>query len=278
MMRYLKLVNFEINRFSKIYISLLLITLVSQFAGVIIVTKSLLNNAREIISREKLSEATYITQYGGGIDFTHIANTLWFLGPIALSAVALIFYIFLIWYRDWFGKNTFIYRLLMLPTSRLSIYLSKATAIFLMVLGLIAFQIIILPMENALFNSYAPESLLKMEMSTFAIAKLNSVLNLVIPGTFTQFLFYYGIGLMIMSILFTAIMFERSFRIKGIILGLVYVGISAAVFLAPVFVMESGNFYFYPNEILGLQLALGIILTGLSIWLGSWLLKNRVTV
>ncbi|MDV7764901.1 hypothetical protein [Peribacillus sp. CSMR9] len=277
MMRYLKLVNFEINRFSKIYISLLLITLVSQFAGVIIVTKSLLNNAREIISREKLSEATYITQYGGGIDFTHIANTLWFLGPIALSAVALIFYIFLIWYRDWFGKNTFIYRLLMLPTSRLSIYLSKATAIFLMVLGLIAFQIIILPMENALFNSYVPESLLN-EMSTYGITKFIPILSLIIPSSFTQFLLSYGIGLMIMSILFTAIMFERSFRIKGIILGLVYVGISAAVFLAPVFVMESGNFYFYPNEILGLQLALGIILTGLSIWLGSWLLKNRVTV
>ncbi|MDW7615974.1 hypothetical protein SC499_14870 [Peribacillus simplex] len=277
MMRYLKLVNFEINRFSKIYISLLLITLVSQFAGVIIVTKSLLNDASKIMSDEKLSEAAYISKYLG-IDFTDITNTLWFIGPIALSAVALIFYIFLIWYRDWFGKNTFIYRLLMLPTSRLSIYLSKASAIFLMVLGLIAFQIIILPMENALFNSYVPESLLNMEMSTFAIAKLNRVLNLVIPGTFTQFLLSYGIGLMIMSILFTAIMFERSFRIKGIILGLVYVGISAAVFLAPVFVMESGNFYLYPNEILGLQLALGIIVTGLSIWLGSWLLKNRVTV
>ncbi|MFE4240201.1 hypothetical protein [Peribacillus butanolivorans] len=277
MMRYLKLVNFEINRFSKIYLSLLLITLLSQFAGVIIVTKSLLNDARKIMSEEKLSEAAYITNYGG-IDFSHIANTLWFQGPIALSAVALIFYIFLIWYRDWFGKNTFIYRLLMLPTSRLSIYLSKATAIFLMVLGLIAFQLIILPMENALFNSYVPESLLNMEMSTYSIAKLNSVLNLVIPSTFTQFLLSYGVGLMVMSILFTAIMFERSFRIKGIILGLVYTGIAAALFLAPVFIKASENFYFYPNELLGILIALGSIVTGLSIWLGSWLLKNRVTV
>ncbi|MFE4812421.1 hypothetical protein ACFQ9Y_14770 [Peribacillus simplex] len=277
MMRYLKLVNFEINRFSKIYISLLLITLVSQFAGVIFVTKSLVKDAREIMSEERLSEAAYITNYGA-IDFTHIANTLLFLGPIALSAVALIFYIFLIWYRDWFGKNTFIYRLLMLPTSRLSIYLSKATAIFLMVLGLIAFQIIILPMENALFNSNVPEALLNMEMSTSTIAAANRVLMLIIPSTFTQFLLSYGIGLMIMSILFTAIMFERSFRIKGIILGLVYCGIAAVLFLAPVFVMEFGDFYFYPNELFGLLLALGIIVTGSSVWLGSWLLKNRVTV
>ncbi|CAH0273655.1 MULTISPECIES: hypothetical protein [Bacillaceae] len=275
MMRYLKLVNFEINRFSKIYLSLMLITLVSQFAGVIIVTKSLLKDARDIMKEERLSEAAYITNYGG-IDFSHIAHALLFVGPIALSAVALIFYIFLIWYRDWFGKNTFIYRLLMLPTSRLSIYLSKATAIFLMVLGLIAFQIIILPMENALFNSNVPQALLN-EMSTYSITKLIPILSLIIPSTFTQFLLSYGIGLMIMSILFTAIMFERSFRIKGIIMGLLYCGIAAVLFLAPV-LMEIGNFYFYPNELFGLMLAIGIILTGLSVWLGAWLLKNRVTV
>jgi hypothetical protein len=274
-MRYIKLVNFEINRFSKIYLSLLLITLVSQFAGVIIVTKSLLKDARDVMKEERLSEAAYITNYGA-IDFNHIANSLLFVGPIALGAVALIFYIFLIWYRDWFGKNTFIYRLLMLPTSRLSIYLSKATAIFLMVLGLIAFQIIILPMENALFNSNVPQALLS-EMSTFTITKLSPILSLIIPSTFTQFLLSYGIGLMIMSILFTAIMFERSFRIKGIIMGLLYCGIAAVLFLAPV-LMEIGNFYFYPNELFGLMLAIGIILTGLSVWLGAWLLKNRVTV
>jgi hypothetical protein len=227
MMRYIKLVNFEINRFSKIYLSLLLITLVSQFAGVIIVTKSLLKDARDVMKEERLSEAAYITNYGS-FDFNFIADTLLFVGPIALSAVALIFYIFLIWYRDWLGKNTFIYRLLMLPTSRLSIYLSKATAIFLMVLGLIAFQIIILPMENALFNSNVPQALLS-EMSTFTITKLSPILSLIIPSTFTQFLLSYGIGLMIMSILFTAIMFERSFRIKGIIMGLLYCGIAAVL-------------------------------------------------
>ncbi|MFH0069600.1 hypothetical protein [Peribacillus sp. NPDC056705] len=276
MMRYIKLVNFEINRFSKIYLSLLLITLVSQFAGVLIVTKSLLNDAKEIISNEKLSEAAYVANYGA-IDFTHIVHTLFFAGPIALCAVALIFYIFLIWYRDWVGKNTFIYRLLMLPASRLSIYLSKATAIFLMVLGMVAFQIIILPMENALFNSKIPEAFLN-EMSIPTITKTSQILAMIIPNNFTEFLLSYGIGLMVMSVVFTAIMFERSFRIKGIVLGLVYGGVTAALFLAPVFIMNGGIFHFYSNELFGLLLTLGIIVTGLSVWLGSWLLKNRVTV
>ncbi|PJN87637.1 hypothetical protein [Bacillus sp. mrc49] len=277
MMRYIKLVNFEINRFSKIYLTLLLITVLSQFAGVLIVTKNLLNNAKDIMLQEKLTEAAYLSEYGG-IDFTHIANTLWFLGPIALSAVALIFYIFLIWYRDWFGKNTFIYRLLMLPTSRLSIYLSKATAIFLMVLGLIAWQLILLPMENALFNSSVPQAFLNMEMSTSSIAAANQVLMLIIPSTFKDFLFSYCIGLMIMSVAFTAIMFERSFRLKGILLAIVYAGIAAVLFLTPIFIHESETFHFYSNELFGLLLILAIIVTGVSIWLGSWLLKNRVTV
>ncbi|MCK1994796.1 hypothetical protein GW626_19505 [Peribacillus muralis] len=277
MMRYIKLVNFEINRFSKIYLTLLLITLLSQFAGVLIVTKSLLNDARKTMLQEKLSEAAYLSEYGG-IDFIHISNTLWFLGPIALSAVALIFYMFLIWYRDWFGKNTFIYRLLMLPTSRLSIYLSKATAIFLMVLGLIAWQMILLPLENALFNSRVPEALLTMERSTFSIAKANEILMLIMPSTFKGFLFSYCIGLMVMSVVFTAIMFERSFRMKGILLGLLYGGVAAALFLTPIFIMASGTFHFYSNELFGLLLTLAIIVIGVSIWLGSWLLKNRVTV
>ena len=47
------------------------------------------------------------------------------MGPIALCVVVLIIYVFFIWYRDWLGKNTFIYRLLMLPTARIQCLFSK---------------------------------------------------------------------------------------------------------------------------------------------------------
>ncbi|MET3320989.1 UNVERIFIED_ORG: hypothetical protein ABIC97_004090 [Peribacillus simplex] len=277
MMRYLKLVNFEINRFSKIYLSLLLITLVSQFVGVIIVTKNFLNGANDSMLQENLTVKGYLETYGG-IDFISVSGSLWFLGPIALCAVALIFYIFLIWYRDWFGKNTFIYRLLMLPTSRMSIYLSKATAIFLMVLGLIAFQLIILPAENVLFNSIVSEDFLKTNMTTISILQTKPILSLIIPHTFSDFLISYGIGLMAMCVLFTAIMFERSYRLKGIIFGVVYIAVAAALFLSPIFAHAYETIYFYPTELFWFLVALGFVVTGLSIWLGSWLLKKRVTV
>ena len=277
MMRYTKLVNFEINRFSKIYFSLLLITILSQFAGVIIKVQGFLNNADQTMLEEKLTEAAYIETFGG-IDFNLVSGSLWFLGPIALGAVALIFYIFLIWYRDWFGKNTFIYRLLMLPTTRLSLYLSKATAIFLMVLGLIALQLIILPLENALFNSLVPEAFLSEEMSIMTILQSSRVLTFIIPGSFTQFLISYGIGLMIMLVLFTAVILERSYRIKGVVLGIVYCVLVGALFISPILIKAYYEINLYPSEIYGSVIALGLVITGLSIWFGSWLLKNCVTV
>ena len=277
MMRYMKLVNFEINRFSKIYFSLLLITILSQFAGVIIKVQGFINKTDQTMLEEKLTEATYLEVYGG-VNFNLVSGSLWFVGPIALCAVALIFYIFLIWYRDWFGKNTFIYRLLMLPTTRLSLYLSKATAIFLMVLGLIALQLIILPMENALFNSMMPEVFLTAKMSVMTILGSKPVLALIIPSSFTQFIISYGIGLMILFVLFTAIMLERSYRIKGIVLGIIYSVLAGTLFLSPIWLNGSNGISLYPSEIFGSLIALGIINTAVSIWLGSWLLKKRVTV
>src|SRR5699024_8235314 len=128
MKNYLKLVNFELNRFIKLYAILIAITIISQISGVIVISRQYLNHAHETIFEESMSQADYLLQYGT-MSFQRITQSIWVMGPIALCIVALLFYVFLIWYRDWFGKNTFIYRLLMLPTARLNVYLAKATTI-----------------------------------------------------------------------------------------------------------------------------------------------------
>ena len=75
---------------------------------------------------------------------------------LQLCGVALIIYVFFIWYRDWLGKNTFIYRLLMLPTARINVYLAKATTILLFVLGLVALQLLLLPIEGQVLQWMVP--------------------------------------------------------------------------------------------------------------------------
>lgn len=278
MKSYIKLVNFEINRFIKIYVSLLIITLLSQFIGVIVTSRNLMKRARETMFERNLSESAYLHEFGG-IDFTNFSSTLWFMGPIALCIVALIFYSFMIWYRDWFGKNTFAYRLLMLPTARISLYFSKATAILILIFGLLAFQIILLPLENAFFESFIPKNFMEHSMDVSSILQTNIILGMIIPPYFSDFLISYGIGMMFVFVLFTSILFERSFRLKGIVFGILYFIAAVLLYLSPMFIIANETVpVLYPEEIFAIFLVLGIIIIGASIVIGNWLISKRVLV
>ena len=52
-----------------------------------------------------------------------------------------------------FGKNTFIYRLLMLPTNRLNIYLAKATTILLFYSRSFGYAVIIISNRGSNFSN-----------------------------------------------------------------------------------------------------------------------------
>src|SRR3954469_20701758 len=155
MNRYLKLVHFEWSRFFKIYLVLIGITVLFQIIAVITEAKTYLNRANDQIYKELIPKAQFIEDYGT-FSFFEVTNSVWFLGPIALCIAALIIYVFFIWYRDWLGKNTFSYRLLMLPTARINVYLAKATTILLYVLGLVALQLLLLPIEVQVLKWMVP--------------------------------------------------------------------------------------------------------------------------
>ncbi|TMN22478.1 hypothetical protein [Lentibacillus cibarius] len=276
MNRFAKLVNFELGRFMKIYLVLVAMTVVVQVAGVIVKANKYMSKANTAIYEEMLSRAEFIERYGQ-MGFMEVTRSLWFMGPIAICTAALIFYVFMIWYRDWFGKNTFIYRLLMLPTARLNVYMSKLIAIFLMVLGLVSVQLIILPLENSVLKWLVPTDF-RSDMTVSQIINGNP-LSILVPQTFTEFVLYYGAGFMALTIAFTAILFERSFKWKGIIAGIGYVAISVVLFIAPVLSMLLvGRDYLYTLEILGLEIVMGGIVTVMSIWVGNFLLNRKITV
>jgi len=278
MNKFLKLVNFEMNRFRKFFFVLLLITFVLQFAGVIVTSFSFTHRANKMMAEMSMTPAQFVKE-NGYASFEIVSKSLWFMGPIAICAVVLGLYIFLIWYRDWFGKNTFIYRLLMLPTSRINLFLSKAAAIFLYVLGLIAFQLIILPFENALFKGIVPSEL-KYDLGIRALLGSNEYMSLIIPHSFFNFVIYYGAGLVSIFIIFTGILFERSYRLKGIILGIVYCAVAAVVLFSPFIVagIVLKNRIFYPIEVLGLSIITALIVLFGSLSVSGYLLKNKVTV
>ncbi|MGM0943427.1 MAG: hypothetical protein ACQEWU_21190 [Bacillota bacterium] len=277
MKSYLKLTSFELSRFFKLYLVLIAITIISQIIGVIVYSNRYLNEMNKVIYEEQMPKAEFLEVYGRSSLFD-LTQTLWFLGPIALCVVALIFYVFFIWYRDWFGKNTFIYRLLMLPTARINVFFAKATSIFLMVLGLIALQIVLFFIENMIYQWMVPNEF-RTDMAVSQVIQNFRYLNIIIPTTITKLILSYGVGFMAVFIIFTGILLERSYRWKGIFLGIGYCAIAAAVFVLPIIIQELlQKNYLYLVELIIIEVILGLFVAACSIWLSSFLLKHRITV
>ncbi|AEH54879.1 hypothetical protein [Heyndrickxia coagulans] len=277
MKSFVKLVNFEINRFAKIYWSLVAITILSQFTSVFLTVHRYITQTNETMYHQSLPKLAYVKQYGS-IGFIDCFGSIWFMGPIALCAAAMVFYIFLIWYRDWYGKHTFIYRLFMLPVERWNLYLAKAASILLMVLGFVAVQIILLPVEHFFFNAITPR-IYRMDMTVADAVLSFPYFNLLLPGAAIDFLFHYGLGFTVVLVIFTAILLERSFRMKGILLGLLYGFLSFVLFWTPDFLFEvllPG--VLHQQELLWIEVATTAIIAGYSILLGGYLIKYKVTV
>ncbi len=276
MKRYLKLVDFEFNRFLKLYLVLLGITILSQIIGVIVESRNYLNYANKVIYRDLVPMAEFLENYRT-ISLIEFSYSPWFWGPIAVCGVTLIIYVFFIWYRDWLGKNTFSYRLLMLPIARIHVYLAKATTILLYVLGLVALQLVLLPIVSQVLKWMVPSEF-RTDLSINQITGLSD-LRILFPHTFIEFVLYYGGGITAVFIVFTAILFERSFRVKGIIYGVLYCAASLLIFFAPILINEFilGS-YFYPIELFFIGCIVGMIVLIGSIWIGNFLLKNKIRV
>lgn len=276
MKRYLKLVNFEFTRFFKFYLVLVGITILSQVSGVIVQSRMYLKQANELIYKELMPISDFIEQYGA-MSFLDIVPTLWFMGPIALCVVVLIIYVFFIWYRDWLGKNTFSYRLFMLPTARIHIYLAKATTVLLYVLGLVALQLLLLPVESQILQWMVPNEF-RINFSVSEITNLK-YLNILLPSTFIEFALYYGGGMIAVFMAFTTILFERSYRMKGILYGVLYCALSLLIFFSPILLNEFvlGG-YFFVTELFFMECFVGLLVLAGAIWTGNFLLKNKIRV
>lgn len=275
MKNYLKLVHFEINRFFKLYVILMGLTVFFQLIGAVIVSKGYMNQAEEIMYESQLTISQYLEQYGT-FTFWYFLNSGWFVFPIIFCIAMLMIYVFFIWYRDWFGKNTFIYRLLMLPTERIAIYFAKLTAILLLVFGLIALQIILLWSEMWVVNRIVPANF----QGTFSFYGnyYFSIWHLLYPNSFISFILSYGVGLIFVAVVFTAILFERSFRLKGIFFASIYGLLSFGVFVAPFLLDGFGINYFYPIEIFLMSLVTSFVVLGSAIWIANYLLKHKIRV
>lgn len=278
MKNFFKLVNFELNRFMKLYVVLLIVILLVQILGTIIVAKNYMNKVNSEVIQGGMSQFEFMQTYSL-FSMQDVTYSMLFMIPIAIGVAALLFYLFFIWYRDWFAQNTFIYRLLMLPTARMNIFLAKLTVIMLTVLGLVVYQIILLMIQINIVKWIVPK-VYRVDVTVAEITNFHPYLRIIIPQDFTEFLIAYGIGLCFVVVMFTAILMERSFRLKGIIVGVLYIFTVIFVFALPFIIqyMVIGKEYLYVEEMFAIEIVLWLMIVFVSLFISSYLLKNRVTV
>jgi hypothetical protein len=279
-MGYLKLVHMEVHRFRYILLSLMTLTMLSQLG--VMIAKLL----EELSARKRNELGRVLQEYSaffpsGKTSFaeTVFQTQFWFIVPILLSIAVLALYVFLIWYRDWVGRQTFIYRLLMLPSARRNIYLAKFTAIVIFVLSLVSFQIILLHIEQVIFNLIVPADL--RVASYFAdVISANQALAVLLPRNMDEFLVSYGIGFLAIIAIFTAVLIERSYRRIGIVYAILYLLVCTFIVVFPMmaFGIDSPSASLYPAEIFGIELVMLLAVALVSIGLGFRLMAKKITV
>jgi hypothetical protein len=80
-------------------------------------------------------------------------------------------------------------------------------------------------------------------------------------------------------VVFTLILLERSFRIKGIVAAVVYGAAMIFFILLPVLLRNHwGRDYFYPNEIFSAVVVVMILIASGSLWFSAFLLNKKVSV
>lgn len=275
---FIRLVNFEFERMHKFLLGIMIILVLSNLAGYIVGPLNYVNKANETMKLESLNTEQYIEAYGS-FSLENLTKSLWILGPIALGIIGFLFYAIFIWYREWLGKNTFIYRLLMLPVPRMHIYFSKLLMIFLGIFSLLSLQILSLWVGSFIVSSLTPAEFLDV-LTVSEVIAFSYVFQLILPSVFEVLLGVYAIGFIAILVLFTIVLLERSYHVKGIILGILYAIVSLGLIISPNLIplIAKNNYILFNSEILMLIGLFSFIVGLVSILISRYLLKNKITV
>lgn len=278
MKNFLKLLNFELNRFSKLYFLLLAVIFTIQLGSVLFQVFSYMTLVKAETKSGRMTPEQFLYEYYP-FSLVDVIMTRGFLIPIVVGVVGLIFYVFFIWYRDWFARNTFIYRLLMLPTSRMNIFYAKLTTIMLTVLTTVALQLIFLAIYKQIVEWFVPV-VYREDLTVTLVAATSHYLTTIIPSSVGMFIVAYGLGLAAVIVIFTAILFERSFQLLGIVYGLIYVAFTFGLFIMPFMIqfIIFDTLYLYADEMFYLMTAIVIGIIVISLFVSRYLLNKKVTV
>lgn len=272
MKKFISLLSFEMNRFLKFLIPTLLITAAIQLFLTISAALSYNNQLEKM-----MAQGENLDNFPSFSLENVTANGLFELS-IMLIVLVFIFYSFFIWYREWFGKNTFIYRLLMLPTNRSYLFLSKSLVFIIGGLLAFVFQFGLYFVELKLTEWL----IIKEHYTLLNIHNVQPIYGMIqellFPTSLFKFISLYSFAFAALISLFAGILIERSFGFKGLVLGVIYfIGFFISYLLLES-ILYSASSALPPSQEAIVKLLYQFFVIGLGTMISHLLLKHKIKV
>lgn len=274
MKKFIGLLGFEMDRFLKFLVPTLLISAAVQLFVTFTNIFSYNNEVKEARSTGQLMANMH------RFDIHYVTQSSLYELAILLIVLLFVFYSFFTWYREWFGKNTFIYRLLMLPMNRSTIMLSKSLVFLIGGILAFVFQFAMYFVQLQL-ASWLVESGFYEAVSIHNVQPLYGLIQEVLfPEYGFEFLSRYSFAFAALISLFTAIIIERSYNLKGLIFGGIYfIGYFALYsLLYGMFQSSTSLIDLRPSQIALALLAYQLLTIVVGYIISHFLLKNKIKI
>ena len=271
----LTLYDMEFKRIYKIYFTLIGLLFTSNIGAtlykIFFITRRTVDNEGNLITMHTLKSSE-------GLEYinTYIVGDLGSMTKMAMAFAVLLclLYSLVIWYRDYFSKSKTIATLLMLPQKRFNIYISKFLTVIMMIFGIIASQFLFWFIDLVIIKiilNVNTEGFLNVFKTM--LVQQNMISNLVFNQPI-DFMMVDILGVIIaVTVLFTGVIIERSFRKIGVVLGSIYVVASIGIYI-----YVTVSYCIYSDILLKAHLLYYILMFIVSILISINLLNKRVSL
>lgn len=271
----LTLYDMEFKRIYKIYFTLIGLLFTSNIGAtlykIFFITRRTVDNEGNPITMHTLKSSE-------GLEYinTYIVGDLGSMTKMAMAFAVLLclLYSLVIWYRDYFSKSKTIATLLMLPQKRFNIYISKFLTVIMMIFGIIASQFLFWFIDLVIIKiilNVNTEGFLNVFKTM--LVQQNMISNLVFNQPI-DFMMVDILGVILaVTVLFTGVIIERSFRKIGVVLGSIYVVASIGIYI-----YVTVSYCIYSDILLKAHLLYYILMFIVSILISINLLNKRVSL
>ena len=271
----LTLYDMEFKRIYKIYFTLIGLLFVSNIGATLY---NIFFRVKRMIDNEGNPITMHTLKGSEGLEYinTYIVGDLGSMTKMAMAFAVLLclLYSLVIWYRDYFSKSKTIATLLMLPQKRFNIYISKFLTVIMMIFGIIASQFLFWFIDLVIITiilNVTTEGFLNVFKTM--LVQQNMISNLVFNQPI-DFMMVDILGVILaVTVLFTGVIIERSFRKIGVVLGSIYVVASIGIYI-----YVTVSYCIYSDILLKAHLLYYILMFIVSILISINLLNKRVSL